>query len=113
MQALKNTRNQWIEAYYSGNHALLEMLETDEFFVQENNRMANNDLRYQQIKNLVKQGKWQPERLLEKDLQFHQLSATEYRVTGIVYSTSIQISIEEKWQLENGQWRAASLIMTP
>lgn len=112
MQTLKDTRNQWIEAYYSGNHTLLEMLETDEFFVQENNRMANNDLRYQQIKNLVKRGKWQPERLLEKDLQFHQLSATEYRVTGLVYSTSIQISIEEKWLFENGQWRAASLIMT-
>lgn len=54
MQTLKNTRNQWIEAYYSGNHALLKMLETNNFFVQQNNRLTNNDLRYQQIKSLVK-----------------------------------------------------------
>lgn len=111
MHNLRTTRNQWLEAYYSGNHDVLAVLEADDFCVKENNRITKNDWRYQHIERLVKQGKWQPEKLREKDIQFHQVSDTEYRVIATVYSDIVQMSIEEKWRLETGQWRVTFLGM--
>lgn len=109
MDTLQTTRKQWLDAYYSGDHHLLNRLETDDFFIQQNHQLNNTALRYQHIERSVQQGTWQPEPLLEKDIQFNKMNATEYQVTGVAYSAAIQLRIEEKWQLEKDQWRVAYL----
>lgn len=113
MPELEKYRQQWIEAYYSGDHHTLERLETGDFFVQEGLQLRPNKRRYSHIKSQVEQGKWHPVRLFEKDFHARQISQTEYRVTGTVYSDSVRIRVEEKWIHEKDQWRVAYLIMNP
>ncbi|RYY78426.1 MAG: hypothetical protein EOO69_10580 [Moraxellaceae bacterium] len=111
MTALQTTRKQWLDAYYSGDHHLLKCLETDDFFIQQNHQLSNTALRYQYIERSVQQGTWQPARLLEKDIQFKPLSATEYKVTGVACSDTLHLGIEEYWRFEKDQWRVAYLKM--
>lgn len=111
MNNLQTTRKQWLEAYYCGNHQRLHNLETQDFVISYNNQFNNMQHRYQHIERSVQQGTWQPQRLLEKDLQFNPLSATEYQVSGVACSDTLQLGIEEYWRFEKDQWRVASLTM--
>lgn len=110
--SLKITREQWLEAYYAGDHQQLCNLETIDFLVQDNGQINPQNQRYRQIENRVKSGQWQPAKMAEKALLFNKISDTVYQVTGVAYSNTLRLRFEENWLFEKEQWRIASLMMT-
>lgn len=90
---------------------MLNFLESDNFFVKDDNRITKKTLRNKHIERLVNIGKWHPEKLAEKDIIVDQKNDNEYVITGIAYSESIHINFEENWIVEKERWRIAYLIM--
>ena len=111
MQNIVENRQQWLDAYYRGDHQTLVKLETSDFIIIHNHKKDNIQQRYQNIAHLSKHNKWLPERLNEREVNINKMSDIEYQVTGIAFSSSLNIEFKEKWTFDQQTWRIAALFM--
>jgi len=111
MYDLKIYRNQWIEAYFQGDTSMLNYIEADDFFVNENGAILTKEIRLSRINNLMNVKKWCPIPIEQENLEFSYIDENECLIKGIFFSNPHYINILEKWIIEKNMWKIKYLVI--
>jgi ketosteroid isomerase-like protein len=118
-QELLKTRSEWYDAYFRGDTATLERIETSDFVVISD-RTVENKRTYTGIQNAVKANRWMPKgttKVDDDDLRvrlqgdFAAISGRGWNKVPGVFEKPPQnrIAFTEIWVRRDGRWRVMHL----
>lgn len=106
---LEQTRDSWVNAFFTGNYVLLAELEDQKFKVinEKKGTVESNLTRYEKIAHAVQNGVWKPQKpsVLSEEFEFDR-DLTTCKIT--IHLEDEAILIQELWVFEE-QWKIIEL----
>lgn len=106
---LEQTRDSWVNAFFTGNYTLLAQHEDQNFKVihEKKGTIESNLTRYEKIAHAVKNGVWKPQKpnVLSEEFEFDR-DLTVCKVT--IHLENEAVLIEELWKFEQA-WKIIEL----
>ncbi|MGE8654578.1 MULTISPECIES: hypothetical protein [unclassified Acinetobacter] len=106
---LEHIRDIWVNAFFTGNYAVLAEYEDEHFKVvyEQEGRVETNYVRYERIAHAVNNGVWKPKK---PDVEFEEYEfnrdQTECKI--LIGLTENQQQIQEIWHFHQG-WKIQEL----
>lgn len=106
---LEHIRDIWVNAFFTGNYAVLADYEDEHFKVvyEQEGRVETNYVRYERIAHAVNNGVWKPKK---PDVEFEEYefnrNQTECKI--LIGLTENQQQIQEIWHFHQG-WKIQEL----
>jgi hypothetical protein len=105
---LENTRDIWVNAFFTGNYDVLRQYEHDNFKVvyEQEGRSESNYTRYERIAHAVQNGVWKPQKT-NVDFEEYAFNRDQTECVILIGLESGE-KIQEQWQEESG-WKITEL----
>jgi hypothetical protein len=105
---LEQTRNIWVNAFFTGNFAVLAQYEHEQFKVvyEQEGRVESNFTRYERIAHAVKNGVWKPQ---QPQIEFEEFEFDrDLKHCKVLIGLHDQKQIQELW-VNEGCWKIIEL----
>lgn len=107
-QELKQIRDIWTQAFFSGDYGVLAQYEHEQFKVvyEQEGRVESNFVRYDRIAHAVKNGVWKPQKLAVEFEEFDY--DKDLKHCQVLIGLQDQKQIRELW-VNEGVWKIIEL----
>ncbi len=106
---LEHIRDIWVNAFFTGNYAVLAEYEDEHFRVvyEQDGRVESNYIRYERIAHAVNNGVWKPQK---PDVAFEEyaFNRDQTECTILIGLAQSQQKIQEIWHFNQG-WKIQEL----
>ena len=106
---LEHIRDIWVNAFFTGNYAVLAEYEDEHFKVvyEQEGRVETNYVRYERIAHAVNNGVWKPKK---PDVEFeeYEFNRNQTQCKILIGLTENQQQIQEIWHFHQG-WKIQEL----
>lgn len=106
---LEHIRDIWVNAFFTGNYAVLADYEDEHFKVvyEQEGRVETNYVRYERIAHAVNNGVWKPKK---PDVEFeeYEFNRDQTQCKILIGLTENQQQIQEIWHFHQG-WKIQEL----
>lgn len=106
---LEHIRDIWVNAFFTGNYAVLADYEDEHFKVvyEQEGRVETNYVRYERIAHAVNNGVWKPKK---PDVEFeeYEFNRNQTQCKILIGLTENQQQIQEIWHFHQG-WKIQEL----
>ena len=106
---LEHIRDIWVNAFFTGNYAVLAEYEDEHFKVvyEQEGRVETNYVRYERIAHAVNNGVWKPKK---PDVEFeeYEFNRDQTQCKILIGLTENQQQIQEIWHFHQG-WKIQEL----
>ena len=106
---LEQSRDAWINAFFTGNYEVLAQYEDENFKViyEQDGRIETNSVRYERIAHAVQNGVWKPR---NPDVEFEEFEYNNglNQCTVLIGLEQEKTIIQENW-IFDGRWKITEL----
>ncbi|MDY6483124.1 hypothetical protein SKM54_11820 [Acinetobacter faecalis] len=106
---LEQSRDAWINAFFTGNYEVLAQYEDENFKViyEQDGRIETNSVRYERIAHAVQNGVWKPR---NPDVEFEEFEYNNdlNQCTVLLGLEQGKTMIQENW-IFDGRWKITEL----